>query len=551
MRLHHHTRVALVTHRIMAFRLRMRFNPLFTPPLTTALYCLPNLRRSRLMSSSSQPPWLASILQDRSPAPRIYSWTPHGYRHPPPRADDALDPRRIYILGVGNMGRLYATSLAKLPSPPPITLVFHRKELLSDWEASGGVEMTRLGITERDNKALFDVEYWAESPPQDNGGTVREILDGGQIGNLIIGTKASLAIPEVDRLRRYLGPRSTVAFTQNGMNMLWPPHGQTYVSSRYPSPSAAPNFVHCITGHGLINLGPFRSRHAALADVKVGPVLPSGSAAETYLIEQIAAAPHLDSVAVSRADLWALQLEKLVFNTVINPLTAVLRVKNGVLFASQEGPLVAVIDRLLHETSAVYRSLVSHPSTAEILAASPSELTLARRRLDERFSFARLRSIMWEFGLRVGENRSSMLQDVTAGKGTEIRDLNGWIVDMARFIDATTATTAPHPTGTATTTTAAAAAAAVNTTSTTTAATAAATTTTATTATVTADTALATDGPDGATVSTWATTSTAGGAAATRGATHHVVSAHETLMGLVERGQVLDQEQLARVILVS
>lgn len=458
--------------------------------------------------SSSQPPWLESILQDRSPAPRIYSWTPNnGPSRPHTR--DALDPRRIYVLGVGNMGRLYATSLAKLSNPPPITLVLHRKELLSDWEAGRGVEMIRLDVTERDNKASFDVEYWTDNPPKDEGMS-REIIDGGHMGNLLIGTKAALAIPEVDRLRRYLGPRSTVAFTQNGMNILWPPHGQTYISHRYSDASSAPSFIHCITGHGLINLGPFRSRHAALADVKVGPVLPNGTAAEEYLINQIAAAPHLDSIVVSRADLWALQLEKLVFNTVINPITAVLRVKNGALFASETGPLVSVMDRLLQETSAVYRSLANHPSTAQILSPSgdPSDLVLARHRLEERFSFAALRSILWEFGLKVGENRSSMFQDVTAGRTTEIRDLNGWIVDMAKFLDTTTNDTFTTTT-TATATTAAAA------------------------------------------PSAGATTATAGGAASSPGATCHDVSAHQKLVDLVEKGQVLDQEQLARAVLGS
>lgn len=486
-------------------------------PLTITLTPISPLSRpahSRSMSSSSQPPWLDSILQDSSPAPRIYSWTPHS--SPPPRSQDAFDPRRIYVLGVGNMGRLYATSLAKLPNAPPITLVLHRKELLSDWDAGRGVEMTRLDVTERDNKASFDVEYWTGSPPQDHG-TAREVLGGGQISNLLIGTKASLAIPEVDRLRRYLGPRSTVAFTQNGMNMLWPPHGQTYIASRYADAASAPSFIHCITGHGLINLGPFRSRHAALADVKVGPVLPNGSAAEEYLINQIGAAPHLDSIIVSRAELWALQLEKLVFNTVINPITAVLRVKNGALFASEQGPIVDVMDRLLHETSAVYHSLVSHPSTAEILSRDPSELPLARHRLEERFSFATLRAILWEFAKKVGENRSSMFQDVTAGKKTEIRDLNGWIVDMAKFLD-----TSATPTGTATTTT---------------------TTTAATAATTTA---AAANGS-----STESTTSTAGGGATPAAIRRHHVSAHETLMDLVEQGQVLDQDQLARAILGS
>lgn len=485
-------------------------------------------------SSTSQPPWLASVLQDHSPAPRIYSWTPPG--HPDPRrVAAALDPRHIHVLGVGNLGRLYATSIAQLPDPPPVTLILHRQQLLADWEAGRGIEITRPdGVVETDNKSSFDVEYWTEEPPTAaEGGTTREI---GPVGNLIIGTKASLAIPEMDRLRRYLGAQSTVAFAQNGMNALWPPHGESYIAHRYGEGEAVPSFVHCITGHGLINVGPFRSRHTAIADVKCGPVLPNGTGVESYLLGQIAAAPHLAAVTASRGDLWALQLEKLVFNTVINPLTAILRVKNGALFTSQDGPLVAIIDRLLSETSAVYRSLVRHPSTTPIISSPDGDIALARRRLEARFDPAALRSILWSFGLRVGANNSSMLQDVVAGRPTEIRELNGWVVDMARFLDMDTSTStststnaelelpSPQPSSIATATAA----------------------------------AVATDGANGASGTTTAITGntnatpTAGDGVGTRpGATRHVVSAHERLIYLVESGQVLDQEQLARVILGS
>lgn len=432
--------------------------------------------------------------------------------------------------------------------------------MLDDWESGNGIEITRLGITERD-KTSFDVEYWTETPPgPEEGGTIREILtrereeegekESRKIGNLIIGTKASLAIPQVDRLRRYLGPQSTVAFAQNGMNKLWPPHGQAYAAHRYPDAASAPNFVHCITGHGFISLGPFRSRHAALADAKVGLVLPNSSSSSSstnagdgdgdggnraeYLMGQIAAAPHLDSLVVPRADLWALQLEKLVFNTIINPLTAVLRVKNGVLFEKEDGPLSKVMDHLLQQTSAVYQALVNHPSTADILSTSssnsssssssnaPSDLHAARQHLTRRFSFDTLRAILWEFGHKVGENRSSMFQDVTAGKETEIRDLNGWIVDMARFLDANRRRSS-------------------------TAITAATTTAAGATPPSPPHTSHSTHTPGGDII---ATKTTAGVTALAVPPSHHLdVSAHETLIDLIESGRVLDQEGLAKALL--
>lgn len=385
--------------------------------------------------ASSQPPWLSSFLKDNSPAPRIYSWTPEPepYTTLSPAHDN---PRRIYILGIGNIGRLYAAYLSKHPNAPPITLVLHRRELLSGWHESPGIEITRQGITERTTK--LNVEYWTDDPPSGEGSAT----EVGPISNLIIATKADTALQEADRLRRYLNSSSTVAFAQNGMCKLWPPHGSAYVAHRFPDQASAPNFAACITTHGVISLAPFRSKHASLADAKVGLVLPNARSAERaeYLLQTVATAPQLDSHRESRADLWVLQLEKLVVNTVINPMTAVLRCQNGVLFAEQQGVLVNIMDRLLEETSPVFQALVRHPSTSEILSTSLNtdcsrSLETARQKLIDRFAVKPLRDMLWGVGYKVKENTSSMLQDVRAGKKTEIRDFNGWIVDMAHFLD--------------------------------------------------------------------------------------------------------------------
>ncbi|KAK7213419.1 hypothetical protein V2G26_020597 [Clonostachys chloroleuca] len=216
------------------------------------------------------------------------------------------------------------------------------------------------------------------------------------------------------------------------MSKLWPPHGQTYVSHRYPGGGGnAPNFVACITTHGVTSTAPFKSTHASLADAKVGLVLPSegNPGGADYLMDRIAAAPHLDSQLVSRPDLWVLQLEKLVINSVINPLSALLRCQNGVLFESRTSPLSQVMDRLLDETSKVLQALVRHPSSSDILTPEVDRGVLLRR-----FGVIPLKELLWTVGDKVKENTSSMLQDVRAGKPTEIRDFNGWIVDMARFL---------------------------------------------------------------------------------------------------------------------
>lgn len=407
---------------------------------------------ARLMSSA-QPPWLAAILTNTTPPPKLYAWTLPNVGLPNERETPTNNDlaRRIFILGLGNMGRLYATYLAKCPDSPPITLVLHRRDLLQQWHSSPGVELARphAGVTER-NRA-FDVEWWTDEKP--TSGPVREVASQGHeatpgtIRNLIIATKATNAIPETDRVRRYLDGRSVVALAQNGMSKLWPPHGPSYVSQRF-SPGKGPSFVALITRHGVISLSDsnyFSSVHASPADVAAGPVrlgqAPDAASQVDYFLSKVASAPHLNSTTVPRADLWVLQLEKLVVNSIINPLTAILRCQNGALFPSEPNPdadgllSLAIMDKLVRECSTVLRALLDHDSSAAILQGSgTSPLTATRSTLKARFSFDSLRSMLHGVGAKVRDNTSSMLQDVQSGRTTEVRDFNGWLVDTAAFV---------------------------------------------------------------------------------------------------------------------
>ncbi|KAI2615498.1 6-phosphogluconate dehydrogenase C-terminal domain-like protein [Hypoxylon sp. NC1633] len=451
-------------------------------------FCRTPMRTRSYSASSRQVPaqWLQRVLEDRTEPPRLYAWTlgnlPDGathhsssssssntstsnknneseeskQKHKQKLDDNDDEQRRIYILGIGNIGRLYASFLAKNTPRPPVTLVVHRRALLEHWAAHPGIEMAvRDGSPERN--ADFDIEWWTDAKP--SRGPVREpgAAAGAdadaeglrpRIRNLVVATKAADAMPLVDGLRAYLGQGSAVAFAQNGMCKLWPPAGPAYVGARWGGGGGggSPDWLACVTTHGVTSLGPFRSVHTAPADVLVGAVLRGGGAAQSpspspsdYLAAQIVAAPGLAARAVSTRDLWVAQLEKLVVNSVINPLTAVLRCKNGELFADRGDGVAAVIDALLREASRTLRALVVHPSCEDVLVPPDNSgreeaLQSIREELLERFSFARLAAMLRDVSVRVAENTSSMLQDVRAGKKTEIDDFNGWLVETARFL---------------------------------------------------------------------------------------------------------------------
>lgn len=395
-----------------------------------------HLSQRSTVAPHERPPWLESVLDGAASPPRSFAWTLENLE----RSERTKSPdrqrihsrsdheRRIYVLGVGNLGRLYAACLAQLSNPPPITLVVNRRSLLEHWATDPGIEITRYGIPERVSN--LDIEWWTADKP--SIGPVREIADGDQLGNLIVATKAQDAMPQLDSLRRYLGSSSTVLFVQNGVNRLWPPHGSAYNDHRYPG-GQHPNWLHGVTMHGVYSEGIFKSVHAAPADITIGPVCPSDKHPEkaSHLTEMITRAPHLAARAVSRPQLWILQLEKLVINSIINPLSAILRVKNGELFADKDGDVVKIMDALLNETSNVLQALVRHESTTQILQGDEA----SEEALLQRFSATRLRELLHQVGEKVKHNRSSMLQDTEAGKQTEIGEFNGWLVETAEMLD--------------------------------------------------------------------------------------------------------------------
>ena len=99
------------------------------------------------------------------------------------------------------------------------------------------------------------------------------------------------------------------------------------------------------------------------------------------------------------ACLW----RKLAINAAINPLTALLRCTNGEL----AGDPADRVRRLCTEISAVARA-------AGMGRAVES-----------------LENVVFEVIHNTADNRSSMLQDVEAGRPTEIDYITGWLVEQA------------------------------------------------------------------------------------------------------------------------
>lgn len=148
-------------------------------------------------------------LQMMKPSLRAESSTSYDAKNTQNQA--AEDRRRVYILGIGNIGKLFAHSLAKKASPPPITLLLHRPGLVREWEEGGKcIEIVRGGVSDR--LYAFSTELLAT--PDDSS-----VFSGGLIRNVIVGTKAMHTTAAISRIKHRLNEQSTILFTQNGIGM--------------------------------------------------------------------------------------------------------------------------------------------------------------------------------------------------------------------------------------------------------------------------------------------------------------------------------------------
>ncbi|KAH7369760.1 ketopantoate reductase PanE/ApbA C terminal-domain-containing protein [Rhexocercosporidium sp. MPI-PUGE-AT-0058] len=386
---------------------------------------------------------------------------------------------KIHILGLGNLGRLFAHALATSPQIPPATIIllFHRSSLVEDWENAGRrIEIASKDLTSSSSSSNYSVEVvdpnTCISPrapnqkPAQNENTLDPELDSNSntdlIENLIITTKTLHTVRALTPLAHRLNRNSTLLFAQNGMGTI-----EEVTTALFSNPSTRPRYLAAITSHGVYSTGPFRSVHAGLANVTVGPVEPQlepssgsgsgslslpnpsfeGNKADTdinpdtgaqqasYLLQSLTSAPLLSATSVSASSLKYLQLEKLTMNAILNPLTAILHIKNGEIL--NHAPVRKLTRLLVEECSQI---LLSLPELQSPPSAAPTSSSTAQAHqpgedvmtLEQRFSPTRLGSLVIEVAQKTAANTSSMLQDVQAGRETEIEYINGYFVRRAR-----------------------------------------------------------------------------------------------------------------------
>jgi len=296
------------------------------------------------------------------------------------------------IIGPGALGCLFGAYLTE--GGLDVTLVDHRPERARTLEAAGVFVQGARG----DHHVRVKATANSSSP--------------GPVDLVIVCVKAYQTEGALRSHGSLVGSSTTVWSIQNGL-------GNLEAMARV-IPSS------CIVGGsttmGANLLGVGRVHHAGEGDTFIGEL--DGSLSPR--VELVAKALSAAGIRVqTRPDIQRLIWRKVLVNVAINALTAILRVRNGVLVEHESS--MGVMEEAVREA-------VRAAATRGILFKEDEALAQAK-----------------EVSRRTAGNRSSMLADILAGRRTEIDYINGAIgalapapvnrvlTDLVRALEATAA----------------------------------------------------------------------------------------------------------------
>ncbi len=283
---------------------------------------------------------------------------------------------RIVVIGAGAMGGLFGGKLAAAGNDV----------LLYDtWsEHVASIERLGLSIDGVDNTVVRYRVHATDQPP-------RDVADAELI---LVQVKGYDTYESLRTFNGRLHPGTFVLSLQNGLGNLeqmrqaLPGHHRILLGT---------------TAHGSTVLGPGRIRHAGKGPTVIGD--PAITAPPRFQLGPIRAVLQKAGFETDITDnvhsaIWA----KLISNVAINPLTALTGLRNGELL--DDPRIVSMMEAVIAEALAVMEAAGVPPA------------------IDDYYQHAR----------RVMEmtrpNVSSMLQDIRAGRKTEIDSINGAVARL-------------------------------------------------------------------------------------------------------------------------
>ncbi|KAK3293835.1 ketopantoate reductase PanE/ApbA C terminal-domain-containing protein [Chaetomium fimeti] len=340
----------------------------------------------------------------------------------------------IHILGLGNLGKYVALALRRNQQTTvtvprqfsPVTLIFHRKGLLEDWEREDRsiryytpdcLEIRPGPPIEKFRATGFRVECLGNANGANHGVENNPpVIIGSKspIKHLIVTTKTYATAAALAPIKDRLSKNSHILFLQNGIGVT------DEVSNKlFPDPETRPTYWAGICSAGVYSTSPFSIVHAGYGPLMMGVVgiqstRDSPHAGEDYMASQFLKTGLLQTTLLSPEQIVHAQLKKLVINAIINPLTACFNCKNGQVFEGDERQ--TLYRNLLQEAGAIVRDLLPQPNSLR----------------ETVFSDQALSTLVEEVAEKTANNTSSMLQDVQAGRRTEINYINGYLVSQGK-----------------------------------------------------------------------------------------------------------------------
>jgi 2-dehydropantoate 2-reductase len=280
----------------------------------------------------------------------------------------------MHVIGLGSVGHLVAHHV-RLHAGRQVTLLLRP----TPRNAAISGPTYELCVQTRDQQEI-------------SRGYAIELLDGRStdaIQTLLVCTKAYDTAAAVGSVASRLNDQSTVVLMNNGLGVL-------EELDMHWRAGQKPKLVEAILTHGVYGVEATSQRttvrHAGTGDM----TLSSPELVETF---SSLSARSLDEVAFKTA-----QLTKFIINCCVNPLTAIHRCYNG-----QVRQYTSTMQDVMQECLAVLHC--AYP-------AVPFDATAVQIALDAVIT-------------KTAGNCSSMLQDVMAGRETELAYLNGHVCKLA------------------------------------------------------------------------------------------------------------------------
>jgi len=338
-----------------------------------------------------------------------------------------------------------------------------------------------------DMQRMQDLADAAAANPQDQApGWIRRAINSlpvgdhprpAQIDSLFVTTKATAAVRAIEECKNRLHSGTTIVLLQNGMGIY-----EAVVDRLFPNPESRPNFIIASTTHGawkkveratkhhVVHAGIGALQFGIVADARMHPrdyersfwepppppkdstaVVPPAqlslddieSRTETdnpfshspyrTLRATIAALQSLSDLNTSWVPMAKMQIvlrQKLVVNSCINPITAVLDCRNGELLTSR--PAHALIRAVCREAGYVYRKLTTEDDLKFGTRTTHGGLDL--------LSGARLEDEVHTVARKTSANYSSMLVDMRQGGILEVDYMNGYLGRLGKLYKVPTPT---------------------------------------------------------------------------------------------------------------